>query len=228
MKSILIITICILSESVFSQTLTEKIAREACTCFKSPGVKNKDKFMEEFISSCLNNSMLKFKDEIVQSMDTTQGYSAGYEFGKKSAPEIMGIMVLECDKFYAFFDSLRWSGRASADLTLIRQRVKAANEKIESGNHESMVYLDRGMAYFQLDEYSLAKIDLEEAIKIDSTLGGAYMFRGWIKEIDGDFLGAKEDYQKCLEITHQSAIMLFVNTAERKIRMASTVKEPHK
>jgi tetratricopeptide (TPR) repeat protein len=204
----------------FGQTVDEKIADEACNCFHLNSASDRSQFMSEFMEKCVKVSFFKYKDEIIKTFDIkdTTDYSLGYDLGKKIAPKIFSSLIMNCDKFYFYFDSLRWSGKSTIDKSKVEQDLIKAKKDIKIDRTNSINYFLGGMAYFQLDEYKKAKRNFEKSIELNDTYGPAYLYLGWIKEIKGDFIGAKLDYEKSFNLIGKSEIILLVAIAERKER----------
>ena len=221
MKLTITFILILLTIACVGQTVDEKISEEACNCFHLNYSKSdKSQFMDEFMDKCLKASFFKYKKEILQAFnikDTTD-YSLGYDLGKKFAPKIFASMIMTCDKFYFYFDSLRWSGRCTIDRSKVEQDLLKAKKDVSLDKRNPTNYFLRGMAYFQLDEYKKAKKDFKKSTELNNTFGPAYLYLGWTKEIKGDFVGAKLDYEKSLSLIGNSEIMLLIAIAERKER----------
>jgi len=176
--------------------------------------------MDQFMDRCLKVSFFKYKNEIIKTFDIkdTTDYSSGYVFGRKLAPMIFGAMIIDCDKFYFYFDSLRWSGKSTIDKNKVEQDLVKAKNDIGIDKTNPANYFSRGMAYFQLDEYKKAKKDFEKSIELNNAFGPAYLYLGWLKEIKGDFIGAKTDYEKSQVLMGKDELVVLIAIAERKER----------
>jgi len=221
MKLIITFILTLLTIACVGQTVDEKISEEACNCFLLNYSKSDEsQFMNEFMDKCLKASFFKHKEEILKAFnikDTTD-YSLGYDLGRKFVPKIFSSMIMTCDKFYFYFDSLRWSGRNTIDRSKVEQDILKTKKDISLDKSNSTNYFLRGMAYFQLDEYKKAKRDFKKSTELNSSFGPAYLYLGWTKEIKGDFIGAKFDYEKSLSLIGKSEIILLIAIAERKER----------
>jgi tetratricopeptide (TPR) repeat protein len=204
-----------------AQSLEQTMAKDACDCYDfSSSKKDKDSFMNEFINTCFKMSFFKFKDDIQKTFgisDSTD-YSSGYDLGKKIAPKILHYLVMDCDKFYHLFDSLRWSGRENIDRDSVKKDLGTYKELIKERQTNREIYFSRGFAYFQLGKYNRAKEDFKKSIQMDGTFGLPYLYLGLTKELKGDLRGAKVDYQKSLDLTGIQEISLLISIVERKER----------
>lgn len=221
MRLVLFTLTCLQFSLVCSgQLLEQRIGTDACVCFESTLSEGKHGAMEGFINTCLKESLSKYKDEILKKFeitDTTE-HLIGYKLGQKLAPEVMRFMVLDCDKFYYFFDSLRSSGKSNIDKSKVENDLAQSEEKIRNGEKTSETYFSRGMAYFKLEKFGKAKKDFEKSIELNDSFGPVYLYLGWTKEMLGDFPGARSDYQRSMELLRKNEIKLFISIAERKER----------
>jgi tetratricopeptide (TPR) repeat protein len=197
------------------------MAEYSCNCFDLTFPKSdKSQYMDVFVQKCLAESVYRFKAEIMTTFnyrDTTDR-DAGAELGERMAPMIFAELIMNCDNFFNYFDSLKWNMVKNGSRDEVSSNLKSIDQQMTDGQLTSAHYAYRGTCYFNLGDHVKAKTDLDKAIELDSAAGSAYMLRGLIKEIDGDFIAAKTDFEKCLEFTKESHMTLLITIAERKER----------
>jgi tetratricopeptide (TPR) repeat protein len=66
--------------------------------------------------------------------------------------------------------------------------------------YHSYILLLRSHCYTLIDKIDLAFKDYNTAIEIDSTYAYAYLGRGRLKELTGDYTGAKNDYENAIKL----------------------------
>lgn len=71
-------------------------------------------------------------------------------------------------------------------------------------------YLQRGMAYYEADEWRLAQEDLTRAIELNDGSNQAFYHRGNVRFGLGDYQGALEDYTEAIRL-NPKAIKAYVN-----------------
>jgi tetratricopeptide (TPR) repeat protein len=222
MKILLMLSVVFLL-TVFcrAQIIEEKIGNDACICLDTlTFADDSDAFMQSFMKTCLQNSFLKFEDEIKGTFGVSgdNGYSEGYEVGKNLAPKVFGSLVLNCDKFFYFFDSLRFAGKNAGDKSAIDSMFLLIDRKIKFGEKNVDSYYGRAMCFFLLGKYKKSRQDLETILSLDENFAAAYLYRGWVKEIHKDYEGAKSDYQRYMDLTGSNLAIILVNVVKRKMK----------
>jgi tetratricopeptide (TPR) repeat protein len=219
MKLVVVIFFILFFQKLFGQIVEKTIAIETCSCIEQADSKNLNIPFEKTIEACLKESIMKRKAEIATFFDIqdTTDYAKGYSLGKEMSPKIFSVMIKECDRFYHYFDSLRQPRTKSLDQIEIKKNISILTERLNNDENLAELYFARGMAYFLLG-FDEAEIDFKKALELNKTLGLVYLYQGWIKEIQQNFPGAKSDYQKCLELTGNTNLLVLISIVERKER----------
>jgi tetratricopeptide (TPR) repeat protein len=217
--SSLILTL--LSLSVSAQSLEQKIADETWVCFIAPTTSTDfETFFMNFINTCLKESFFKFKEDIERIYDPNgeDDYDAGVQFGTEFTPKVLKQLILECDKFYIFLDSIRWGSIMQGDIEKSKRDIEMLNGKIDEDKDNIQLHFMRGLSYFQGGDYEKAKIDFDKTLEINQEFGPSYVCLGWINEINQDFIAAKKCYERAYELTGNDQLsLIFISIMERKL-----------
>lgn len=71
------------------------------------------------------------------------------------------------------------------------------------------VYLNRGMAHFNNQDFELAELDFEEVLKLDSRNAAAYHGKGMVDYEQAEFENAIAEFQKAIRIEDSNPITYF-------------------
>jgi tetratricopeptide (TPR) repeat protein len=66
-----------------------------------------------------------------------------------------------------------------------------------------LLYQQRGHRYLSIRQFKKARVDLEQAVKLDEKLAGAWYYLGLLRYLDGDFAGAAAAYQKNVSLAEK-------------------------
>lgn len=109
---------------------------------------------------------------------------------------IIGNGLFAQDRYEALLESGNDKMRNGNTLGAIKDYTEA----IEIDNQRVWAYLGRGSVYAELENYDQALVDLNMAIKIDSTIADAYYNRAYIYCSKGYKALCIKDYEKYLEM----------------------------
>ena len=87
------------------------------------------------------------------------------------------------------------------------EAISDYNSSIKLYPNDAVVYYDRGVAYYNLENYAEAIRDYSTAIKLDSDFASAYHNRGLAKENSG--LSYCSDFKKACDLEHRKACSLY-------------------
>lgn len=97
-------------------------------------------------------------------------------------------------------------GREYLEKGEIGKALELFNQALEIKPDTPDFLSDRAVAYFHLQKFELAMIDLDRAQKLDPKNGYRYSSRAFVKDHMKDTAGAIEDYKKAIEIDPEDAI----------------------
>ena len=78
------------------------------------------------------------------------------------------------------------------------EKVRCYGEAIKCNPRNSEAYFNRGLAYYNMDNYSRASHDFTSTIDLDPTHSEAYYNRGRILFSKGNYAGAIKDYTEAI------------------------------
>ena len=96
-------------------------------------------------------------------------------------------------------------GRQLMQQGKFREAVALLNRAIESDAENVEAFNSRGVAYFELKEYTNALLDYEQAIKLKSDFYRPYYNRALLKTAQGDIAGAIKDYSEAIRLAPDTA-----------------------
>ena len=70
------------------------------------------------------------------------------------------------------------------------------------------IYYERGMSYLHSRNFSLALSDLNTAAELQPENPFRFSSRAYVKDLMGDYIGAVEDYERCLKLDPNDAVAL--------------------
>ena len=86
------------------------------------------------------------------------------------------------------------------------QEVAAsASQALRHNGRSGAAYLQRGLAYYQLENWTQSRADLTQAIAYQEHAGLAYYYRGLTQEALGDVQGALQDYTQAITLDYNLA-----------------------
>jgi tetratricopeptide (TPR) repeat protein len=82
---------------------------------------------------------------------------------------------------------------------------------IESAKNEELykLYLNRGVAYFNVLEYESAMSDFSRSIELNDTVASAYHGRAMLNYEMKDYAAAVDDFNKVLKLGQENSVILF-------------------
>jgi tetratricopeptide (TPR) repeat protein len=101
-------------------------------------------------------------------------------------------------------------------LNLQKERYTKAIENFDislqleiPGKYLYKVYLNRGMAHFNNQDFELAEIDFDEVLKLDSRNAAAYHGKGMVNYEQAEYENAIVEFQKAIRIEDDNPITYF-------------------
>jgi Flp pilus assembly protein TadD len=89
-------------------------------------------------------------------------------------------------------------GRALLREGKSREALTALNQAVEADADNADAFNTRGVAYFELKEYSNALLDYEQALKLKPNFYRPYYNRALLKTSQGDVQAALSDYSEAI------------------------------
>ncbi|PQA59011.1 tetratricopeptide repeat protein [Siphonobacter curvatus] len=96
-------------------------------------------------------------------------------------------------------------GRKLLGENKINEAITALNEAVSADAGNAQALNARGVAYYQLKDYSNALLDYEQAMKADSSLYLPYFNRAKLRIAQNDFESAIKDFSKAATLAPDSA-----------------------
>jgi len=96
-------------------------------------------------------------------------------------------------------------GRALLREGKSREALAALNQAVEADAENADAFNTRGVAYFELKEYSNALLDYEQALKLNPTFYRPYYNRALLKTTQGDVQAALSDYSEAIRLAPDTA-----------------------
>lgn len=205
-----------------AQNLEEKIADKLCECFQSLNpTESNDLVLANYENECLKK-FLNIREilggdstKVIDTLGANANYDQGYQFGHQLGIKSQASMVKRCDAFFRFMDDLR-SG--------IFKTVNISNESANISSKTTLISIDptvenyysRGLSYFVLKNFKMAKKDFDGAIAIDDKYFAAYLLRGFLHEQTKNYKKAIADYQQAKKLSGKIEVDVFIAIAERK------------
>lgn len=217
--TIIYLTLIFTPTILFAQTLEEKITDKFCDCFKTiDQSQGHDVVLTKYKEDCFAQTLKNFETEINQIKDTVQAntdYERGVEFGRMIGIKTQVLMIKRCDPFFHFMDNVR-NG--------LLRNVNIDEEKVNISTKSSLIitdpsvtnYFDRALSYFRMQNFKLAKKDLDKILEIDRNFGAAYLLRGFLYEQTKKYKKAMADYEVGKKLTGKNEVDMFIAIAQRK------------
>ena len=79
------------------------------------------------------------------------------------------------------------------------------NKALDLGDKSFAIYNERGIAYYQLKQFELAKGDFNRVIDINPNYSQAYVNLGTVKTSLGEYKGAVGDFSKAISADPKNA-----------------------
>lgn len=92
----------------------------------------------------------------------------------------------------------------------IKKSIYYSTKQIALDPNNPIPYIDRGTNYRELKEFENARIDINKAIKLNSSFFRAYAYRSRLNSDTGDFDAALDDAVKALELNPNYAFGYYV------------------
>ncbi|RYF77507.1 MAG: tetratricopeptide repeat protein [Cytophagaceae bacterium] len=96
-------------------------------------------------------------------------------------------------------------GRALLREGKSREALTALNQAVEADADNADAFNTRGVAYFELKEYSNALLDYEQALKLKPDFYRPYYNRALLKTAQGDVQAALKDYSEAIRLAPDTA-----------------------
>ena len=198
----------------FSQhEIDKKIASDACKCIDS-----KLTLDYSVIGDCLGSAMMQNQSEFrsqylpkTSENDSTGGYKAGQELARNLAIDLVDL----CDKYFKFFDTVRYSIPENVNIDTVRLQLK--NSDTLSPNTIALDDCSKfGVGYFFLKDYDKSLKFLDYAAKHDTTGFRAQYFYALVLEKKGRFNDAIKLYTDMAEKSGEYIFQVFEKIANRK------------
>ncbi|GAB3764076.1 tetratricopeptide repeat protein [Spirosoma pomorum] len=97
-------------------------------------------------------------------------------------------------------DTYLEQGRNQLKEGKFREAIESLNKAIESNDENAEAFNSRGVAYFELKEYSNASLDYDKAVKLAPDFYRPYYNRGLLKMAQNDPTGALKDYSDAIRL----------------------------
>lgn len=96
-------------------------------------------------------------------------------------------------------------GRSLMQQGKFREAIGPLNKAIEADAENVEAFNSRGVAYFELKEYTSALLDYEQAIKLKPDFYRPYYNRALLKTAQNDVTGALKDYSDAIRLVPDTA-----------------------
>lgn len=112
-------------------------------------------------------------------------------------------------------------GWAYTGAGLPKKAIPDLTKAIELNPDLTLAYCNRGWAYYEIELYDESIADLTIALEQDPALALAYLNRGIAYYLKGDFIAAKADFYKVLELTDDPE---YIDAAHKMLYMITGEK----
>lgn len=177
MKSLFIVTLLFIFNSISAQRLINTIAVEVCNCLAAERNKNNSQDFQTMLENCFQESMMihsdalveEYGEEILSDENTSVAYKFGEDLGlilSKQCDIFIEIIISQQKKDRQISDTLFKLGQEKYNEGLFDQAIEYFTKAIssEKGNHE--YYNSRGLAYFSNAMYYEAISDFLKVIEL--------------------------------------------------------------
>jgi tetratricopeptide (TPR) repeat protein len=221
-QSILVIGFISIINFSYGQTFIGKMQNKICECI-TVSVDYKTGMNDQKFTDCWIGDSLFIKEmsDSLSNIDSLNSYDDGYKWGMQYFENNQLKFILECDAWYRFIDSARYSFLGEMDSATQIKKIDTITQFLNKHGDQSDYYRQRGMAYFSLSKYDQAKKDFDKALNLPDANPQNLYFRGWIAELKGNYDEALTDYKLAREITGVIYIDNLIGIAERKKKEAA-------
>ncbi|AHM59249.1 hypothetical protein D770_04910 [Flammeovirgaceae bacterium 311] len=216
LKTLLLATLILNAASGYGQELKKQLSSDVCSCFTQ--AKGSSTLDFDTFQNCFGQSLIKYKDDIEKLIDINSDipeHEQGYRLGNQIYTEVQSDLIHNCDPFFSLIEEMR-----EASITSMRQQT--SQQMIDSlstliAKHQTIDLLwQRGTKYFAFQDLEKAEMDLRECIRLDPNYIQADFFLAWVLERKGEFLKARELYEKVYSVTNKQEILLAIDILKRK------------
>lgn len=212
-------TLVLLTTALYGQTLEERITDKFCECFKTiDQSQGQDYVLEKYKQDCFVQTLQGFEADFNKIKDTIRGsadYERGVELGRIISIKTQVLMIKRCDQFYYFMDNVRSGLLRNVDVD--QENSNIASKSILIGTDPSVAnYFDRALSYFRVQNFKLARRDLDKILEIESNFGAGYLLRGFLYEQKKDYKRAIADYEAGKRLTGKNEVDMFIAMVQRK------------
>lgn len=198
-----------------SQTLTEKISKEICTCIN----KQNDSTIDASFIPCYQKSTKKYQKEMMESVDFNSGISPselGRMIGKEMMLNVTENMVYTCDDYFEWFERIKLRIFQIEDIDITNQTILDLSQVIKSNPNDELALMSRGYQYLKLKDFKSAQKDLKRVLKLNPNNALSLIYLGMTYEYSGYLKKSIDYYARASELTDKQEILIYKFIAIRK------------
>jgi tetratricopeptide (TPR) repeat protein len=176
---------------IMTNTLTDKIGRKESYEAISDELIKMDSVI--FAETVAQHHFLELGDVFEEQNDFINA-------SKKYTQAILSDPGFSAPYFRRGYCYLKTDGKTSAAIADFTKYIQIAKTEKPEGKDIPSAFLNRGIAYFFQRKYTLAMKDLNEAIRLDPSFGGAFKARSLVNQALGRVAAAKTDMDMAMQL----------------------------